>query len=80
MIHLRDLRESDARPIEQAFKAQGWEKPASQYLRYFQYQQSGERDIVLAEWEGEFAGYLTIQWISNYESFKSQYLKVPTAS
>ena len=72
MIHLRDLKESDAIPIEQAFKAQGWEKPASQYLRYFQYQQSGERDIILAEWEGEFAGYLTIQWVSNYESFKSQ--------
>ena len=72
MLHLRALKESDAIPIEQAFKAQGWEKPASQYLRYFQYQQNGERDIILAEWAGEFAGYLTIQWISNYESFRSQ--------
>ncbi|MDW3651598.1 MAG: GNAT family N-acetyltransferase [Bacteroidia bacterium] len=72
MIHLRALSEGDALPIEQAFNAQGWKKPASQYERYFQFQEKGERDIILAEWEGEFAGYLTIQWISGYTFFKSQ--------
>ncbi|MEL6250643.1 MAG: GNAT family N-acetyltransferase [Bacteroidota bacterium] len=70
MIHLRALKESDALPIEQAFKAQGWGKSASKYIRYFQYQQSGTRDIILAEWEGEFSGYLTIQWVSGYHFFK----------
>lgn len=75
MITLRNIKEADAPIIEAAFRAQGWNKKASKYLRYFQFQENGIRDVILAEWKGEFAGYLTIAWISGYPSFKEK--KIP---
>lgn len=75
MLRLRNIQEEDAPIIEAAFAAQGWNKKASQYLRYVHFQEKGIRDVILAEWAGEFAGYLTIAWISAYPPFKEA--KIP---
>lgn len=72
---LRKIRMEDCTIISEAFAKQGWNKPVEQYHRYFQYQESGERDIVIAEYDREFAGYLTIQWQSGYEPFLNK--KIP---
>lgn len=56
--------------ISAAFTRQGWNKPVSQYERYCRLQNEGTRDVLLAEWDGDFAGYLTIQWISHYQPFR----------
>lgn len=67
---LRKIKRSDTFGISEAFRQQGWDKPASQYERYFEFQERGERDVIVAELEGKFAGYLTIKWQSNYAPFR----------
>ncbi|MGB1243665.1 MAG: GNAT family N-acetyltransferase [Chitinophagales bacterium] len=67
---LRKIRESDCSQISEAFLQQGHEKTTTQYVQYLAYQKSGERDIIIAELEGKFAGYLTIKWKSDYLPFR----------
>ena len=61
--------------ISQAFKEQGWSKPISQYKKYVNLQECGERDIIIAEMNDEIAGYLTIKWKSDYKPFADN--KIP---
>ena len=68
-IILRPLYKDDPKVINKAFKVQGWNKPVEQYEAYLELQESGSRDIIIAEYEGEFAGYLTIQWQSGHPTF-----------
>ena len=70
VIHLRALKKTDCYLISKAFQMQGWNKPESQYRAYFELQSKGVRDIIVAEAGNEFAGYLTIQWESDYSEFK----------
>jgi GNAT superfamily N-acetyltransferase len=70
-ISIRAMLESDPPIIAAAFTAQGWNKPLSQYLRYWQESMQGQRLILLAEFVGEFAGYLTIVWESDYPPFRA---------
>ena len=67
---LRPLENDDIQPIAAAFAAMGWNKPAAQYQAYLQEQQAGARDVVVAAWEGVFAGYVTICWQSSYPLFR----------
>ncbi|MEL6191896.1 MAG: GNAT family N-acetyltransferase [Bacteroidota bacterium] len=71
-IHLRDLQEKDPLEISEAFHAQGWKKSSSQFEAYLPEISSGERDVVLAENEGEFCGFLTIKWESPYAHFRER--------
>ena len=71
-MNIRKLRSSDCYEINAAFLEQGWDKSIKQYQHYFELQNEGKRDILLAEKEGEFAGYLTIKWESDYRPFKEK--------
>lgn len=55
--------------ISAAFSLQGWNKPTEQYQQYFNEIQAGTREVLVAEAEDEFAGYLTIVWESHYPPF-----------
>ena len=68
---LRHLLVTDPPKISAAFSAQGWDKPVHQYEQYLKWQDSGIRDIIVAEVAGEFAGYLTILWVSDYPPFRA---------
>lgn len=68
-IRIREMVESDCSVIADAFTPQGWDKPVSQYLRYWLESRDGKRVVLLAEHEGEFAGYVTIVWESDYPPF-----------
>jgi len=68
--NIRPLAEPDPPTIHAAFRAQDWNKPREQYERYWQEQAIGERDVLVAEVAGEFAGYLTIVWTSGYPPFR----------
>lgn len=70
-VSLRALRAEDAEVIAAAFAAQGWHKPATQHLAYLREQEAGERDVIVAEVAGEFAGYVTIVWESDYLPFRA---------
>lgn len=68
-LHIRSIRKEDAKLIHEAFHSQGWNKSEIQYIRYWEEQKTGSRLILLAEYEYEFAGYLTIRWESDYLPF-----------
>ncbi|GIP36969.1 N-acetyltransferase [Paenibacillus sp. J31TS4] len=71
-VAIRRLEAADPEMIEEAFRKQGWSKPASQYLRYLAEQEEGARAVLVAEYEGAFAGYATIKWASAYEAFRER--------
>ena len=71
-IHLRNLQENDPHNISKAFHAQGWKKLSAQFEAYLPEVYSGERDVILAEKEGEFCGFLTIKWSSAYSYFRDK--------
>ena len=59
-LEFREIRKADCQKISESFQEQGWEKPISQYEKYLKYQINGERDVIIAELNKEFVGYLTI--------------------
>jgi ribosomal protein S18 acetylase RimI-like enzyme len=71
-IIVRNMLETDCPTISEAFAKQGWQKPESQYRHYFDLQKTGIRDVIIAEKEGQFCGYLTINWHSDYPFFKEK--------
>ena len=71
-VLIRMLEQSDIQEIAEAFRAIGWEKPASQYERYYREQVDKVRDVHVAFLDGLFAGYLTICWTSTYEPFREE--------
>lgn len=71
-VLIRCLEESDIQEIAGAFESIGWDKPAAQYERYYREQANKVRDVYVAFVDGEFAGYLTICWTSNYGPFREK--------
>jgi GNAT superfamily N-acetyltransferase len=69
---IRLLQGNDVPHMANAFQELGWPKPASQFERYFREQTLGHRLALVAFAEGEFAGYVTICWHSNYEPFRNE--------
>ena len=59
-VTIRPLEEEDCAAFAGAFAAQGWDKPEEQYRRYLREQQAGQRQVLVALWQGELAGYLTL--------------------
>lgn len=68
-IHIRILEESDPPTIAGAFQNMGWSKPESQYTQYLHEQVAGSRTCFVATVDGQFAGYVTVNWRPNYAGF-----------
>ena len=66
---IRLMGESDPETMSAAFTVLGWHKPPALYERYLAEQEEGRRLAFLAEWRGEFAGYVTLLWVSDYRPF-----------
>ena len=71
-LTIRSLEEKDIPNIARAFRELGWDKPPSQYERYWMEQVLEIRDVHVAFLEGQFAGYLTICWTSMNEPFRER--------
>ena len=69
---IRTMDESDPEAMSAAFTAIGWHKPPALFQRYLAEQEEGRRLAFVAEWRGEFAGYVTLQWISDYSPFAAR--------
>lgn len=69
---IRLLEADDSLQIAKAFEELGWDKPKSQYDRYFIEQELDIRQVHVAFIEGQFAGYLTICWTSGYPPFREE--------
>jgi ribosomal protein S18 acetylase RimI-like enzyme len=71
-ISIRRLASDDCETITKAFTEQGWNKPLRQYQNYLKEQFGGKREVLIAEFEDEFAGYLTVVWQSEYPTFREK--------
>ena len=70
LVRVRMMAAADVALVAAAFAAQGWHKPQEQYRRYLEESAEGRRVVLLAERGGEFAGYVTIVWESDYPPFR----------
>jgi GNAT superfamily N-acetyltransferase len=68
-VHIRLLEGSDPPSIAAAFQNMGWNKPESQYRRYLREQVAGTRTCFVAIVDGQFAGYVTVDWQPTYAGF-----------
>ena len=57
---IRKMIESDIQHLSQGFINQGWPGREENLTRYFKEQESGEREVLVAEVESAVAGYITI--------------------
>ena len=57
---IRKMQESDIQELSRGFISQGWPSREEILTRYFKEQESGEREVLVAEVEGALAGYITI--------------------
>ncbi|ORJ31740.1 GNAT family acetyltransferase [Streptococcus oralis subsp. tigurinus] len=57
---IRKMQTSDVKELSQGFINQGWPGREEILTRYFKEQESGEREVLVAEVEGAVAGYITI--------------------
>ena len=57
---IRKMQESDIQDLSRGFISQGWSSREEILTRYFKEQESGEREVLVAEVEGALAGYITI--------------------
>ena len=57
---IRKMQESDIKELSRGFIRQGWPSREEILTRYFKEQESGEREVLVAEVEGAVAGYITI--------------------
>src|SRR5438045_5961637 len=71
-LTIRKLVLQDCAVIAEAFTQQGWNKPVEKYQRYLKEAGDGIRDVLIAEVNGEFAGYLNIVWTSAHPPFRDQ--------
>jgi GNAT superfamily N-acetyltransferase len=75
---IRTMDESDPEVISAAFTAIGWHKPPELFQRYLAEQEEGRRLAFVAERRGEFTGYVTLLWISDYSPFAER--QIPEVS
>jgi GNAT superfamily N-acetyltransferase len=68
-VQIRLLEESDPPSIAAAFRNIGWNKPETLYRGYFHEQITGARTCFVAVVEGQFAGYVTVNWQPTYAGF-----------
>ena len=57
---IRKMQESDIKDLSRGFISQGWPSREEILTRYFKEQESGEREVLVAEVESALAGYITI--------------------
>jgi len=68
-IKINFLCENDIEEIVSAFNKIGWNKPKSLYDSYLNESEHNTRTIFVARNNGQFCGYVTVKWKSDYQSF-----------
>jgi GNAT superfamily N-acetyltransferase len=74
-LEIRPLNEHDPAVIAAAFAQMGWNKPEAQFRRYLSEQAAGARTCLVAVVDGQFAGYVTVNWRPSYPGFSE--LNIP---
>jgi len=74
-IMIRQFNTSDILTIVSKFAEHNWPKPIATFERYLQEQCDGNRLIWVAYLNNQFAGYVTLAWMSKYQPFRDD--KIP---
>ncbi len=72
ILLFRPLTEEDGTIISKAFELQGDNKPITLYQHYLELQKSKKLEPIIAEVDGDFAGYLAIKWTPDYPPFQEK--------
>ena len=70
---IRNMIESDIKDLSRGFISQGWPGREEILDRYFLEQESGEREVLVAEIDGDVAGYVTILPSAKHGPFAEVY-------
>ena len=70
---IRNMIKSDIESLSNGFMNQGWPSREEVLTRYFEEQESGEREVLVAEVEGAVAGYITILPSAKHGPFAEVY-------
>ena len=70
---IRKMQESDIKDLSRGFISQGWPSREEILTRYFKEQESGEREVLVAEIDGAVAGYITILPSAKHGPFAEVY-------
>ena len=70
---IRKMQESDIKDLSRGFISQGWPSREEILARYFLEQESGEREVLVAEVESAVAGYVTILPSAKHGPFAEVY-------
>ncbi len=73
---IRKMKLSDIEKIDEAFIAQNWGKRTEVLTNYFKEQELSQRFVFIAEFNGEVAGYVTLQPKALHGPFKGQFPEV----
>ena len=68
---IRNMIKSDIESLSHGFMNQGWHGSEEVLARYFLEQESGEREVLVAEIDGAVAGYITILPSAKHGPFAS---------
>jgi hypothetical protein len=60
--------DNDRAVIASAFHHEGWNKPPELFERYLRERTERKRELLIAEFGCEAAGYVTINWVRNTRS------------
>nr|WP_106225324.1 GNAT family N-acetyltransferase [Legionella pneumophila] len=71
-VIIKVLELSEIPILVNAFQKANWQKPASLFEAYYQEQQKFLRVVWVAYFREQIAGYVTLKWISQYQSFAHQ--------
>jgi GNAT superfamily N-acetyltransferase len=74
-IQVRSIDQHDPPVIAAAFASIGSVKPEGKYRLYLEQEAAGIRNCLVATVDGEFAGYVTINWRPAYPAFAE--LEIP---
>jgi GNAT superfamily N-acetyltransferase len=74
-LAIRPLNEDDPVVVAAAFAQMGWNKPEAQYRKYLSEQAAGTRMCFVAIVDGQFTGYVTVNWRPSYPGFSE--LNIP---
>ena len=70
---IRKMQKFDIKNLSRGFISQGWPSREEILTRYFKEQESGEREVLVAEVEGAVAGYITILPSAKHGPFAEVY-------
>ena len=70
---IRKMQESDIKDLSRGFTSQGWPSREEILTRYFKEQESGEREVLVADLTSAVAGYITILPIAKQGPFAEIY-------